>query len=108
METRTCANDAPSDPLARLACQLYGLEREDKFASASSEKDGFLNMKGLVRCILCSGVSSTGGGGMIRMCENGPLLAATFKRAGRGGVLVIPLFVKLVSRDLRSSVAHEH
>ena len=76
MDTRTCANDAPSDPLARLACQLYGLE---KFASASSEKDGFLNMKGLVRCILCSGVSSTGGGGMIRMCENGPVLAATFK-----------------------------
>ena len=96
--TRTCAKDDPSDALARLACQLYGLGLEDTFASASSEKDTFLNVNGLVRRILCSGVLSTGGG-MTRMCENGPVLAVEFK----GAVLGIPdraLFARLALRDV--------
>ena len=105
MEMRTCAKDAPSDAVARFACQLYGLCNLDNFASASSEKDGFLNVNGLVRCILCSGVSSTGGLGMILMCENGPVLAATFKEAGAGGLPGLGSFVRLALRVLRSSIA---
>lgn len=93
MKIRTCAKDAPSDALARLACQLYGLGFLDNFASASSEKDGFLNVNGLVRCIFCSGVSFTGGLGMVLMCENDPVLAATFKGAGAGGVSEMGLFL---------------
>ena len=112
LKTRTCAKDAPSDTLDRLACQLYGFELEDKFASASSEKDGFLKMKGFVRRILCSWVSSTAGLGMIRMCENGPFLAAMFKGKGGGGggggrKPGLKPGARLVLRGLRPCVAQE-
>ena len=77
-------------------------------ASASSENDGFLKVNGLVRCILCSGVSSTGGLGMIRMCENGPFLAAKFERSGASsGMPEETLFVRLASRELCSCVSQE-
>ena len=103
-ETRTCANDDPSDPLARLACQLYGLEYDDKFASASSENDTFLNVNGLVLCILCSGSNSTGGLGTTRICENGSFLAGRFTEAGGGGPPKLVLVVGLALRDVRPYV----
>ena len=103
-ETRTCANDDPSDPLARLACQLYGLGFDDKFASASSENDTFLNVNGLVLCILCSGSNFTGGLGTTRMCENGSFLAARFTGAGGGGPPELALVVELALRDVRPFV----
>ncbi len=112
LKTRTCAKDPPSDTLDRLACQLYGFKLEGKFVSASSEKDGFLKVKGFVCCILCSWVSSTAGLGIIRMCENGPFLAAMFKGTdggggGGGGKPGTKLGARLVLRGKRPCVAQE-
>ena len=72
-------------------------------------------MNGFVRCILWSGVSSTAGLGMKRICGSGPVLAARYKGpgggggggGGDGGIPEIILLVELGLRELRPCFAQE-
>ena len=65
-------------------------------------------MNGLVRCILCSGVCSTGGLGIVRICENRPFLPPKSEGADFGDERPeILLFAGLTLRGLRSCAAQQ-